>query len=54
LDTRASRLLAPGAAHVFELDLVENAAYKEQRPRRIYRGLPENVALVPVDSKQTN
>jgi len=34
---------------VFELDLVENAAYKEQRPRRIYRGLPENVALVPVD-----
>jgi len=54
LDTRASRLLAPGAAHVFELDLVENAAYKEQRPRRIYRGLPETLRWCRWISKQTN
>ncbi len=49
LDTRAYRLAAPDGIPSFEVDLSANTAYKEQRLRHIYGGVPERVALVPVD-----
>lgn len=49
LDTRAYRLIAPAGVPAFEVDLPANIAYKRQRLVAIYGGLPERVALVPID-----
>lgn len=49
MDTRAYRSFVPGAIPVFEADLPENIAYKQEKVRELYGEVPANVFLVPVD-----
>ncbi len=49
LDTRAYRLVPHGGIPVYEVDLPENMALKEQALRRVYGRVPPHVNLAPID-----
>jgi methyltransferase (TIGR00027 family) len=49
MDTRPYRLAGPGDVPMYEVDLPSNIARKRERLRALYRQVPGNVTLVPLD-----
>lgn len=48
LDTLAYEVAAPAGVPAFEVDMPENIAYKRDRLRAVFGGVPDGVRLVPV------
>jgi len=49
LDTRAYRIPQLSSLPVYEVDLPQNIAYKENKLRQLYGTVPAHVRLIPID-----
>jgi methyltransferase (TIGR00027 family) len=54
LDTRAYRLTQLATSLVYKLDFPQTITYKERRLRQLYKDVPANIRLVPIDFNTQN
>jgi methyltransferase (TIGR00027 family) len=54
LDTRVYRLTPLATSLVYKLDFPQTITYKERRLRQLYKDVPANVRLVPIDFNTQN